>query len=96
MRPQPYRQLRNAKSSILPRGRAHQLLCQYKMFSPENTNTSNIRQTEKVVFVYLGICLSIITMNEKGGLKESEDTSVRFEGRGKGWRMMELYHKLRM
>lgn len=67
MRPQPYRQLRNAKNSILPQGREHQLLCQHKMFSPENTNTSNIKRTEKVVFVYLEIYLSIITMNEKGG-----------------------------
>ena len=36
-------------------GRSHQLFIQYQMVSPEDICASHIKQTEKVVFMYLGI-----------------------------------------
>lgn len=74
VRPQPYRQLRNTKSNIVPRRRAHQSLCQHKMVSPENIYTSNIKQTEQVVFMHLGISRYILTTRKEAtGLKEIKD-----------------------
>lgn len=38
------------RGESLPQGKAHQLVIQYQMASPENTHASNIIQTEQVIF----------------------------------------------
>jgi hypothetical protein len=51
-----YKQLRSANGrNSLPQGRAHQLIIQYQIFSPENICIQgNIIQTEQVALMYLG------------------------------------------
>lgn len=49
------RQLRNAKSgrkSLFSQGRAHQMITQYQVLSPENTHTNSVIQTEQVAFTH--------------------------------------------
>lgn len=52
-RPQPYRknyEKLKVGGNSLPQGRVHQLVIQFQMVSPENTHTTNIIMTEKVIF----------------------------------------------
>ena len=62
MRPQPYtRNYRDAESgrNHPPQGRAHQLVIQYQMVSPENIHQGNLTLSEKVALTYLGIYMYI-------------------------------------
>lgn len=72
-RPQPYtkKNAGSGQASFL-QGRAHQLIVQSQMVSPESKHPSNIEQTEQVVFMYSGIYMHIhmqlcVTINEKRG-----------------------------
>ena len=75
MRPQPYaksyRQLQKAGSARggLPQRRAHQLVVQCQMVSPENIQKSNTTQTSQVIFwntpVYANTYIDSVTTDGK-------------------------------
>ena len=51
------KKLRNARSerNSLSKGRAHQFVIKYQMASSGNIHTSNIIQTDLIVFTYIGV-----------------------------------------
>lgn len=46
---------KEVQGNSLLQGRAHELVTQYQMASPENTHTNDTTRTEQGVFMYLGI-----------------------------------------
>lgn len=51
------KKLRNTRSerNSLPKGWAHQFVIKYQMASSGNIHTSNIIQTDIIVFMYIGV-----------------------------------------
>lgn len=61
-------QYESGRKSLI-RGRAHRLVSQYQMVSPENVHTGNIIQANQVIFrnicAYTYTYVYVITINEK-------------------------------
>lgn len=61
---------------MMDRGRAHQLVIQYHMVSPESIITSNMMQIEEVVFRNTHAHVTAVKEKEVINLKESKGVGI--------------------